>query len=282
MSIELDAILEAKAQASTEQESPAMQAGPAPARALNARGANPRSVGLNNSAPAQNMNDNMSSQNDNNAKLMAMAAAVPNLEKRLKTNDKTINTISKAATAKNKKLNKLYNLKYKQAQADMRAKEKSMKKNEKLQSTVTKTGYMFTGTKLTGLALMSMPWSAAVGAYMYGIGKYGEITCYVTNAAIDVANGNFLGALVNVGAAALSYFTGPKTIGPANAAVKGAATEGAKEVAKETGKEAVKEGTKEVGKEVAKEGTKEIGKEVGKGALTASTSEIVSLSLIHI
>lgn len=279
MSIELDAILEAKAQASTEQESPAMQAGPAPARALNARGANPRSVGLNNSAPAQNMNDNMSSQNDNNAKLMAMAAAVPNLEKRLKTNDKTINTISKAATAKNKKLNKLYNLKYKQAQADMRAKEKSMKKNEKLQSTVTKTGYMFTGTKLTGLALMSMPWSAAVGAYMYGIGKYGEITCYVTNAAIDVANGNFLGALVNVGAAALSYFTGPKTIGPANAAVKGAATEGAKEVAKETGKEAVKEGTKEVGKEVAKEGTKEIGKEVGKGALTASTSEIISSPL---
>lgn len=283
MSIELDTILEAKAQASTEQEIPAMQAGPASARALNARGANPGGVGLNNSAPAQNTNDTMSSQSDNNAKLMSMAAAVPNLEKRLKTNDKTISTISKAATAKNKKLNKLYNLKYKQAQADMRAKEKSMKKNEKLQSTVTKAGYMFTGTKLAGLALMAMPWSAAAGAYMYGIGKYGEITCYVTNAAIDVANGNFLGALVNVGAAALSYFTGPKTIGPANAAVKGAATEGAKEVAKETGKEAVKEGTKEVGKEVgkevAKEGTKEIGKEVGKGALTASTSEIISSPL---
>lgn len=253
MATEVETIVQAQEQSGGEYSA---QEGPM---------AGPQSMALNSNAQASNgvsLNSNAGSSNnsDNTAKLQAMAASVPNLDKRLKSNDKTIKTLSKSAQTKTKKLNKLYNIKYKKSQADIKAKEDKVKKNEKLQGTITKTGYVFTGTKLSGLALMSFPWSAAVGAYMYGIGKYGEITCYVTNAAIDVANGNFLGALVNVGAAALSYFTGPTKIGPATNAVTEAAAEGAKEAGKEVGKETLKEAGTQVTTEVAKDaGTELVG-----------------------
>ena len=89
-------------------------------------------------------------------------------------------------------------------------------------------GYVFTGTKFAGQALMLMPWSAAAGLVMFNIGKYGEVACYVTNAAIDVANGNFMGALVSVGAAAMSFASGPVKLNGATEAVKGAAKKAVK------------------------------------------------------
>ena len=258
MSTEVEAITEAQNQAPQENTQPSPQASPA-AVSLNSNAA-PNTTGATLNAT----NGSNNSQDDNAVKLQTMAASVPNMEKRLKTNDKTIKNISKASQTKTKKLNKLYTLKYKNAQADIKAKEEKVKKNEKLQGTITKTGYAFTGTKMTGMALMAFPWSAAIGSFMYGLGKYGEITCYVANAAIDVANGNFLGALVNVGAAALSYFTGPAKINPAQGAITEAATEGAKEVGKEAGAEIIKEGSTQVGAELVKDAGTQVGAEVAK------------------
>lgn len=225
--------------------------------------AQPQALSLNANANVGNNNG----ANDSTVKLQAIAARAPELEKRLKINDKNVRVMTQTSQRHTKKLTTLYNQKYKTAQADIKAKEKKVEKNEKLQDTITKTGYTFTGVKMTGMALMAIPWTHAVGAYMYGIGKYGEITCYVANAAVDVANGNFLGALVNVGAAALSYFTGPKTIGPASSSVQ------------EAGKEAGKEISKDVGAEVTKQSAEQAVQQAAGGTLSAMAGSGTELAM---
>lgn len=255
MAIEADAIIQAQNQQA--QSSQAMPAGPA----LNSETRTAGAIGMGSQADSQVSGG---TSDDGSAKLATMAASIPNLDKRLKNNDKTITTISYSAQSKTKKLTKLYNLKYKQAQTDIKAKEDSIKKREKIQGIITKTGYAFTGTKIAGQLLMLFPWSAAVGAVMFSLGKYGEIACYATNASIDIANGNFAGAIINVGAAALSFASGPIKMNPAKEAVKSAAKEGGKEVAKEGAEQAITATTKEVAAQGAEQ------------ALTATTQELVA------
>lgn len=264
MSNEVEAILETQGQSETSGSDSTL------APSLNANTAVSAGPTLNAAGTSCSTSQvtTSGSSSDTTAKLDAMAAAVPSLEKRLKSNDKTIKSLSSSAQSKNKRLTKLYNLKYKQAQSDIKAKEASVKQNEKLQGAITKTGYAFTATKIAGQVMMMFPWSAAAGAVMFSVGKYGEIACYVTNASIDVANGNFAGALVNVGAAALSFASGPVKMNPATEAVKTAAEEGGKEAGKEVGKEVVQQGVQQTTQEAVKEGTEQV--------LTATTKEIAA------
>lgn len=262
MANEVETMLENQGQAGASDA----DSGSSPA--LNATSTASSGPSLNASSGTTSPSSTSGSSSDTTARLSAMAAAVPSLEKRLKSNNKTIKSLSTSAQSKNKRLTKLYNLKYKQAQADIKAKEASVKKNEKLQGAITKTGYVFTATKIAGQVLMMFPWSAAAGAVMFSVGKYGEIACYVTNASIDVANGNFAGALVNIGAAALSFASGPVKMNPATEAVKTAAEEGGKEAGKEVGKEVVQQGVQQTTQEAVKEGTEQV--------LTATTKEIAA------
>lgn len=208
-------------------------------------------------------------------RLQTIAAQSPQLQQRVAKNASNITKLQKSSTKKAKKIDKLYRVKLSEAKYLAKQQEESVKNNEKLKGTVTKIGYVFTGTKIAGQALMLMPWSAAAGAIMFSVGKYGEVACYVTNAAIDVANGNFLGALVSVGAAAMSFASGPVKINGASEAVKGAAKEGTKAVAEEGGKQALEQGVQQATTQVAEQTTQQVTQQ----ALTATTQEIAKAPL---
>lgn len=202
---------------------------------------------------------------------------------RMTANGKAIKVIEKNSIKADKKLSTAAKTKYQIAVQEQKAKEQEMKDNQKLTKTISEVGKLFTVTKMTGLGLMLMPWSAAAGFVMFNIGKYGEIASYVTNAAINVAQGNLLGAAINIGVAALSFLSTP----PASSAAKEGVTEAAKGATESVAQETFKEGTTEVAKETLKEGTTEIAKEtlkegtteVAKETLKESTTEIAKETL---
>lgn len=198
-----------------------------------------------------------SAASESAARIQTISAQFPELQKRVAKNGSNITKLQKSSIKTTKKLDKLYKVKLSEAKYLQKQQEESVKKNEKLKGTVTKVGYVFTGTKFAGQALMLMPWSAAAGLVMFNIGKYGEVACYVTNAAIDVANGNFMGALVSVGAAAMSFASGPVKLNGATEAVKGAAKEGGKAVAEEGGKQALEQGVQQATTVVAEQGAQQ-------------------------
>ncbi len=224
---------------------------------------------------------------DSAARLQTITAQFPELQQRIAKNGTNITTLQKSSSKKVKKLDKLYKVKLSEAKYLQKQQEEAVKKNDKLKGTITKIGYVFTGTKIAGQALMLMPWSAAAGAIMFSVGKYGEVACYVTNAAIDVANGNYLGALVSVGAAAMSFASGPVKLNGAGEAVKGAAKEGTKAVAEEGGKQAVEQGVQQATTQVvehtttqvAQQTTTQVAQQTTKQALTATTQEIAKTPL---
>lgn len=288
MAIEIDTLLQAQSAKPDEvpQEEPAQtpvqpiaaigNAG-IPAQSSKANVSMGSAVNSASSAPAAPKTNSSvsagasSSNSDIAAKIQTISARSPQIQKRVTKNAANITTLQKSSVKKTKKLNKLYTAKNKSAQILAKKQEESVQKNEKLQGTITKIGYAFTGTKFAGQALMLMPWSAAAGLVMFTVGKYGEIACYVTNSAIDVANGNFAGALINVGAAALSFASGPIKLDAGTEAVKSAAKEGTKAVAEEGGKQAVEQGVQQAATQVAEQSTKQV--------VAASAEEIVKTPL---
>lgn len=236
---------------------------------------------------SSNSTSTTSSAEEHLAIIDTLTAQSEKLGTQVTTNGSTINVLVAKSERTNKAIAKSYNAKYKYALQEQKQKEEDAQKNQKVIQTVTDVGKLFTTTKLTGLALMLMPWSAAAGTIMYNIGKYGEITSYVTNASLNVAQGNLLGAGINLGAAALSFASAAPTSSAATEGVKESAKEGLKEAGKEAGKEvatetgkevakeAVTETSKEAVKDVATEGAKEVAKDVGAETVKDATTEIV-------
>lgn len=236
---------------------------------------------------SRSSNSTTSSAEEHLAIIDTLTAQSEKLGTQVTTNGSTINVLVAKSERTNKAIAKSYNAKYKYALQEQKQKEEDAQKDQKVIQTVTDVGKLFTTTKLTGLALMLMPWSAAAGTIMYNIGKYGEITSYVTNASLNVAQGNLLGAGINLGAAALSFASAAPTSSAATEGVKESAKEGLKEAGKEAGKEvatetgkevakeAVTETSKEAVKDVATEGAKEVAKDVGAETVKDATTEIV-------
>lgn len=220
-----------------------------------------------------NSTSTTSSAEEHLAIIDTLTAQSEKLGTQVTTNGSTINVLVAKSERTNKAIAKSYNAKYKYALQEQKQKEEDAQKDQKVIQTVTDVGKLFTTTKLTGLALMLMPWSAAAGTIMYNIGKYGEITSYATNASLNVAQGNLLGAGINLGAAALSFASAAPTSSAATEGVKESAKEGLKEAGKEAGKEVATETGKEVAKETAKETAKEIAKETAKETAKEAAKE---------
>lgn len=133
----------------------------------------------------------------------------------LDINGKKVTTIQKKSTKKVKKLDKLYTQRQKDYSVRIKDSENKNDERSKFQKGVSKAAKMFNMVTIAGLALMVVPWTAAIGAHMTAIGAYGTSACYVTNSAIEVANGNFGAALLNFGAAVVSFATAGVSAGAA-------------------------------------------------------------------
>lgn len=119
-------------------------------------------------------------------------------------NNKSITVMNKKSANRVKQLQKTSEKRNKYFQTRSSKAEESQQKNSKFQEKVNTAAKIFTGITATGLALMLIPWTHAVGEFMFHVGAYGTAACYVTNGAIYAANGNLKAALINFGAAALS------------------------------------------------------------------------------
>lgn len=133
----------------------------------------------------------------------------------LDINGKKVTTIQKTSSKKVKKLDKLYTKRQKDYSVKIKDAENKNDERSKFQKGVSKAAKLFNMVTIAGLALMVVPWTAAVGLKMTAIGAYGTSACYVTNSAIEVANGNFGAALLNFGAAVVSFATAGVSAGAA-------------------------------------------------------------------
>lgn len=228
----------------------------------------------NSGLSSRNSNPTDSTAEEHIATINNLTAQSEKLGMIVTTNGNTIKVLEDKSVKTHKSIVKSSNAKYKAELQEQKQKEEDAQKTQKTINTVTDIGKAFTATKLTGMALMLMPWSAAAGTIMYNIGKYGEITSYATNASLNVAQGNLLGAGINLGAAALSFASAAPTSSAATEGVKESAKEGLKEAGKEAGKEVATETGKEVAKETAKEAAKEAAKETSKEAVKEGTKEV--------
>ena len=244
-------------------------------RNINAQEAQTRSM---NSTVKVNGGDNTSTEpaapavdvQGNIATLGAIAQQSQQLGLRVTSNGRTIKVLETKSIKADKAIASASAAKYKIAVQEQKEKEQDIKDNQKLTKTISDVGKVFTATKLAGMGLMLMPWSYPAGMIMFTIGKYGEIASYVTNAAINVAQGNLLGAAINIGAAALSFASAPPTSAAATEGVKEGAKAGAKSTGSAAGNAAATEGAaavgQEVGTEVGTEVAKDAGAEVAKDA----------------
>ena len=183
----------------------------------------------------------------------------------------TITVLQKKSSKMQKNLTKTSTAKYKATVKKQKDAEQEAKDKQKPIQTVTTIGYVFTGIKMVGLGLMLIPFTHAVGLIMYGVGTYGELACYATNTALNVAQGNWLGAGICLAAAAMSYFSGPNPSNSISSGVKQLSTDAAKEATKN----AAKQGTTEIIKDTAQQGTEELVKEGAK----QGTEELAKESL---
>lgn len=150
----------------------------------------------------------------NNAKLVNIETSVT---KKQKTFEKTTKTITQ---------------KVKQEQKDEKEKQDKLQKQlgavgiaENVFSITTSTGIIMnkigTGMIASGTAMLSNPFTAAAGAALISsgtpiqttgitlttVGTYGTVTCGVTKAAINIANGNLAAGLMSLGQTAISAVT---------------------------------------------------------------------------
>ncbi len=145
----------------------------------------------------------------------------------LDINGKKVTTIQKTSSKKVKKLEKLYTKRQKDYSVKIEDAENKNDERSKFQKDVSKAAKLFNMVTIAGLALMVVPWTAAIGLKMTAIGAYGTSACYVTNSAIEVANGNFGAALLNFGAAVVSFATAGVSAGAALGGVVNVSTKAA-------------------------------------------------------
>lgn len=145
----------------------------------------------------------------------------------LDINGKKVTTIQKTSSKKVKKLDKLYTKRQKDYSVKIEDAENKNDERSKFQKDVSKAAKLFNMVTIAGLALMVVPWTAAIGLKMTAIGAYGTSACYVTNSAIEVANGNFGAALLNFGAAVVSFATAGVSAGAALGGVVNVSTKAA-------------------------------------------------------
>ena len=190
----------------------------------------------------------------------------------------TVTVLQKKSTKTQKMLVKTSKAKQSAAIKKQKDAEQEAKNKQKPIQTVTTIGYVFTGIKMVGLGLMAFPLTAAIGSIMYGVGTYGELACYATNMALNISQGNWLGAGICLAAAAASFLMGPNPTESLTEGIKQLSTEAAKEGAKNMGttaiKETVVEGVKEGVEEGAKEGVKQVVTEGVKEGVEEGTKQI--------
>lgn len=301
MSKEIDEMMikmeEFQAEQSTEQNNPAPTAAP---MAINMPGAAPAANGEQNNAPVTNtaslgLASEAPAQNDKAQEIQAMGEKLPHMLKAFAKNDKTIHTIQTKSKRSTKNLNKLYKTRQKENQIKAKKEQDRMDKNEKTKEIITTIGQAFTITKTIGNMMIPVvlpPWVSPMGQIMFYVGKYGEISCSLTNAAIDACNGNLVGALVNVGAAAMSAASGPASAGASQAGTQGVSeaakesaaagmqqvTEASKQFADQTLKAATENTMQNMGQELFQQtanSSLEALKAVGETSLQSAATEVV-------
>ena len=167
---------------------------------------NNKQVSTNNTATATN---NAATINTYVGQINQITETNTNLGQVVTSGGQTISVLQKKSTKTQKVIERVSKAKYTAAVKKQKESEQEAKDKQKPIQTVTKIGYVFTGIKMVGLGLMAIPFTHAIGQVMYGVGTYGEIACYATNTALNAAQGNWLGAAICVGAAAVSFFAGP-------------------------------------------------------------------------
>lgn len=168
--------------------------------------------------------NNMSGKTE---RLNSISQQIQGFQGTLDINGKKVTTIQKTSSKKVKKLDKLYTKRQKDYSVKIKDSEDKNKERSKFQKGVSKAAKMFNMVTMAGLALMVVPWTAAIGLKMTAIGVYGTSACYVTNSAIEVANGNFGAALLNFGAAVVSFATAGVSAGVALGGVVNVSTKAA-------------------------------------------------------
>ncbi len=138
-------------------------------------------------------------------RLQAISTQSTAASNKITINNKSITVMNKNSTKRVKQLQKMSEQKHKMYNAKSKKADETQNENSKFQKTVNKAAKVFTGITLTGIALMLIPWTHAIGEFMFHVGAYGTAACYTTNGAIYAANGNLKAALINFGAAGLSF-----------------------------------------------------------------------------
>lgn len=244
----------------------------------NATLAAPETRGLNSAVTTNTSNSNADTVSALEGKVVTLGTIAQHsqqLGQRITSNGRTINVLERNSVKADKKLSTAAKAKYQQAVEEQKTKEKEIKDNEKLTKTVGYIGQVFTVTKLAGMALMLFPWGVAAGTIMFTVGKYGEIASYTTNAAINVAQGNLLGAAINIGAAALSFLSAPPASSAATQGVKEGAKAGAEAAAQGTSNAAANGGAVVAGQELGKNVGQGVGQGVGTEVIKETGGEAV-------
>lgn len=161
-------------------------------------------------------------------KVTEMESAAPEMQKEVTSNNKDITKLKNSSAKNVKNLTKLYTQKTKEAKALEKSQQESVQSNQELQQTVNDVNDAFDKTGKLGKLMMMVPWTHGAGVILFDIGEYGTSVCKFATTVITVATGNFMGALVQVGAAALTYAQGGDKMAPAGAAVQNAALDGLK------------------------------------------------------
>lgn len=162
----------------------------------------------------------------NNQRINELGVSFNAYGRTIERNRTKIVRIQKTTKTRQKKFNKKTDL---IEQKNKEAEKKELEKQKKLQKQLGSVGIaenIFQITLSTGLILSTNPFTAAAGAVMVKVGTYGVLTCGVTKATINIANGNLTAGLMSLGQCAISIATSATGIGAASGGVLGAVTNG--------------------------------------------------------
>lgn len=149
----------------------------------------------------------------------------------IERNRKKIVRIQKTTKTRQKKFNKKTDL---IEEKNKEAEKKELEKQKRLQKQLGSVGIaenVFQITLSTGYILQMNPFTAAAGTVMVTVGTYGVLSCGVTKATINIANGNLTAGLMALGQCAISVATGATGTGAAAGGVLGAVSSGLNVVA---------------------------------------------------
>lgn len=162
---------------------------------------------MNSTASVSNSSgssDNSSLLNEKTTKLAEVTSRSAALGQRITTNGTRINTITSTSKKNQVKLEKTYKSKIETSQAKQKNATEEQGKTQTTIGKINDMSKMFGYTAMTGAALLLVPFMQAVGTAMLQVGFYGQAACHVTNAALNIADGNWKGAFASLGAAVVS------------------------------------------------------------------------------